>query len=118
MCGDIASISSRDVELKDKSSDVGVDDVLPIHEKFQSRGIEIQNKGMKKEASESISPASRDTGGQSDGHSHNDPTNPGKSTPSYIGSITSTTTYKSFTKTLSVHTGVPTWKEEITEEYK
>lgn len=49
-----------------------------------------------------------------------DPT-PGGSidtSPYYVSHYNHTETFNKWTKKLAVHTGVPTWKEEVNDEYK
>lgn len=129
MCGEKPESSSRGVVSADLGNqscpmDVGLDDVdieqmVWGSEKEVAQTLSYSDAAMMKD---SVTPTARDSGGGGGGHSpppdDGGSSGSGKHPPTYLYSISYNTSFKRWKRHLAVHTGVPTWWEDITDEYK
>lgn len=127
MCGEKPESTARGVVSADTGNqspmDYGLDDVdieqmVLGSEKEVAQTLSYSDAAMMKD---SATPTARDSGGGGGGHSP--PSSGGgggggKYPPTYVVSYYTSTTFKRWKRHLAVHTGVPTWWEDITDEYK
>lgn len=86
-----------------------------------SEDVELGNKLLSSTSAEHEMPILRDVGGGGGGHAKPEPPSPGnpgnggggKVTPAYIYRTDIRVSYYKWTKSVAVHTGVPTWKEPL-----
>lgn len=125
MCGEKPESSSRGVVSADTGNqspmDVGLDDVdieqmVLGSEKEVAQTLSYSDAAMMKD---SATPTARDSGGSGGGHGGNSGSGgSGDGGHWHVSYYTDRTYYKRWKRHLAVHTGVPTWWEDITDEYK